>query len=245
MNVIPITKFALTETLKLKLMPTSCFFLLHFQQKYERLATGSIPIESYLHEHLAEHLNSEIVLQTITDLASAMVWLRSTFLYVRALGAPVRYGLPAAKDKAQIERNLEGDETTCQSWTIKILTLFFLELCRTVLNALEKYSAIAIVAKDQGGGSDGGDDGLRLSSTLYGRLMAHYCISFQTVKLLRKVSCGTVWFGLSLFIYTWVEICDGKVMNFIEDFARRFQSTQENIFRTVALTQKSVTITQF
>ncbi|KAL1392900.1 hypothetical protein pipiens_012134 [Culex pipiens pipiens] len=139
-------------------------------QKYERLATGSIPIESYLHEHLAEHLNSEIVLQTITDLASAMVWLRSTFLYVRALGAPVRYGLPAAKDKAQIERNLE-------------------ELCRTVLNALEKYSAIAIVAKDQGGGegSDGGDDGLRLSSTLYGRLMAHYCISFQTVKLLRKI----------------------------------------------------------
>lgn len=125
MNVIPITKFVLTETLKLKLMPTSCFFLLHFQQKYERLATGSIPIESYLHEHLAEHLNSEIVLQTITDLASAMVWLRSTFLYVRALGAPVRYGLPAAKDKAQIERNLEGDETTCQSWTIKILTLFF------------------------------------------------------------------------------------------------------------------------
>lgn len=80
-----------------------------------------------------------------------------------------------------------------------------------MLNALEKYSAIAIVAKDQGGGSDGGDDGLRLSSTLYGRLMAHYCVSFQTVKLLRKVSRGVGWsekMNFELFIYTRVDHCD-------------------------------------
>lgn len=31
----------------------------------------------------AEHLNAEIVLQTITEISHAVLWLRTTFLYVR------------------------------------------------------------------------------------------------------------------------------------------------------------------
>ncbi|XP_062538185.1 probable ATP-dependent DNA helicase HFM1 [Armigeres subalbatus] len=149
-------------------------------QRYERLATGSVPIESYLHEHLAEHLNSEIVLQTITDLASAMDWIRSTFLYVRALAAPARYGLPPNLDKAQIETKLE-------------------ELCLAELNALEKYSLIGRSAKDQGG-----DSGMTISATLYGRLMAQYCLNFRTVKLLRKIK-GT---EPLLEMFTLLTYCD-------------------------------------
>ncbi|XP_065076475.1 probable ATP-dependent DNA helicase HFM1 [Ochlerotatus camptorhynchus] len=150
-------------------------------QMYQRLATGSVPIESYLHEHLAEHLNSEIVLQTITDLGSAMDWIRSTFLYVRALVAPACYGLPPNLDKSQIEQKLE-------------------ELCLAELNALGKYSLIVMNAKDQGAAAGG----MTISSTLYGRLMAQYCLNFRTVKLLRKIK-GT---EPLLEMFTLLTYCD-------------------------------------
>lgn len=45
-----------------------------------------------LHSHLVEHLNAEIVLQTISDVNMALDWIRSTFLYIRALKNPTYYG---------------------------------------------------------------------------------------------------------------------------------------------------------
>ncbi|XP_021694757.1 uncharacterized protein LOC110674773 [Aedes aegypti] len=109
-----------------------------------------------------------------------MDWIRSTFLYVRALAAPARYGLPPNLDKAQIEKKLE-------------------ELCLNELNALEKYSLIVKNAKDQGD-----DSGMMVSATLYGRLMAQYCLNFRTVKLLRKIK-GT---EPLLEIFTLLTYCD-------------------------------------
>lgn len=46
-----------------------------------------------LHRHLVEHLNAEIVLHTVTDVTVALEWIRSTFLYIRALKNPTHYGL--------------------------------------------------------------------------------------------------------------------------------------------------------
>lgn len=45
-----------------------------------------------LHHHLIEHLNAEIVLNTITDVTIALEWLKSTFLYIRILKNPLHYG---------------------------------------------------------------------------------------------------------------------------------------------------------
>ena len=45
-----------------------------------------------LHSHLIEHLNAEIVLQTITDVSIALDWLKSTFLFVRIKKNPKHYG---------------------------------------------------------------------------------------------------------------------------------------------------------
>ena len=45
-----------------------------------------------LHSHLVEHLNAEIVLHTISDANMALDWIRSTFLYIRALKNPKHYG---------------------------------------------------------------------------------------------------------------------------------------------------------
>lgn len=49
------------------------------------MVNGTRAIESNLSDHLIEHLNSEIVLETICNLSDAIDWLRSTFFYVRAL----------------------------------------------------------------------------------------------------------------------------------------------------------------
>lgn len=67
-----------------------------------------IPLESHLHTHLAEHLNSEIVLQTITNLNEAMKWIKSSFLYVRLEKNPIYYGFLSTLTKEQIEKKLEG-----------------------------------------------------------------------------------------------------------------------------------------
>ena len=51
-------------------------------------------VESRLGEVITEYMNAEIVLGTIRDPSSALEWLRSTFLYVRARREPFKYGFP-------------------------------------------------------------------------------------------------------------------------------------------------------
>lgn len=59
--------------------------------RYESLANGTQLIESSLHLHLHEHLNAEIVLQTIRDVGMALEWIKSTFFFVRVLKNPEHY----------------------------------------------------------------------------------------------------------------------------------------------------------
>ncbi len=44
---------------------------------------GAEDVESCLGDSFAEHLNSEVVLQTVRDVSQAVAWLRTTFLYIR------------------------------------------------------------------------------------------------------------------------------------------------------------------
>ncbi|XP_039291927.1 uncharacterized protein LOC111056497 [Nilaparvata lugens] len=64
------------------------------KERFERLVSGTEPIESTLHKNLAELLNAEVVLRTVTDVAVAVDWISSTYFYVRASRCPQRYGLP-------------------------------------------------------------------------------------------------------------------------------------------------------
>lgn len=72
-------------------------------------------VESSLHRHLPEHLNAEVVLHTIKHLDVAMDWVRSTFLYVRALRNPGKYGVAGHQREGeectrnQIETRLHGE----------------------------------------------------------------------------------------------------------------------------------------
>ena len=49
--------------------------------KYDDMIYGREVIESSLADNLVEHLNAEIVLETITNVSEALNWLKSTFLY--------------------------------------------------------------------------------------------------------------------------------------------------------------------
>ena len=63
------------------------------KQRYEKMVSGQEILESTLHLHLIEHLNSEVCLGTITDLSSAKKWLAGTFLSVRLRRNPKHYKL--------------------------------------------------------------------------------------------------------------------------------------------------------
>ncbi|NXR62357.1 HFM1 helicase, partial [Rhadina sibilatrix] len=91
--------------------------------RYIQMLNGADVIESSLHRHLVEHLNAEIVLHTVTDVSVALEWIRSTFLYIRALKNPTHYGFSSGLDKVGIEAKLQ-------------------ELCLKNLNDLSSFDLI-------------------------------------------------------------------------------------------------------
>ncbi|GJQ72303.1 putative ATP-dependent DNA helicase [Trypoxylus dichotomus] len=89
------------------------------------MISGEQPVESYLHKSLAEHVNAEVVLRTITDLSVAMHWLSSTFLYIRARKNPKNYSLSSGLSQAQLDKKL-------------------LEICQIEINKLAKAGMLTI-----------------------------------------------------------------------------------------------------
>jgi ATP-dependent DNA helicase HFM1/MER3 len=61
------------------------------EEKYKSLSQGKSILESCLHLNLAEHLNSEIGLGTITSIDSAKRWLRNSFMFHRIRKNPNHY----------------------------------------------------------------------------------------------------------------------------------------------------------
>ncbi|KAI0690593.1 hypothetical protein BC835DRAFT_1407505 [Cytidiella melzeri] len=74
------------------------------KQKYEALAQGRTLLESSLHLNLAEHINSEIGLNTIRDVQSAKEWLHNSFLFQRIQQNPRHYAIGKAGDQTWQER---------------------------------------------------------------------------------------------------------------------------------------------
>ncbi|XP_076001011.1 putative ATP-dependent DNA helicase HFM1 [Genypterus blacodes] len=127
------------------------------KERYMKLVSGVEIIESSLHSHLVEHLNAEIVLQTISDVSMALDWIRSTFLYIRALKKPAHYGFSAVLDRYGVEAKLQ-------------------ELCLKNLNSLVSIGLINM------------DEDINIKPTEAGRLMARYCVAFDTMKQFSKVA---------------------------------------------------------
>jgi ATP-dependent DNA helicase HFM1/MER3 len=106
-----------------------------------------------------EHINSEIVLQTISDLTVAIEWLKSTFLYVRVNKNPGFYGIPRGLPKKEIDRKLE-------------------ELCVSAIDLLDRNNLIYKIQ---------GQDGFSVESTEFGRIMSRYFLAFETMKIFNQI----------------------------------------------------------
>ncbi|TPX35525.1 hypothetical protein SmJEL517_g02136 [Synchytrium microbalum] len=131
------------------------------KNKYLQMVAGTEIIESSLHENLIEHLNAEIVLGTVTNVGLAIEWLKSSFLYVRIKKNPAHYKLKNTTTviaKLSAEKRLEGIYTTD-------------------MDLLRKKHLIAV-----------SDDGHGLQPTEFGKIMAKYCLKFNTTVAILQVS---------------------------------------------------------
>ena len=104
-------------------------------------------LESSLHRNLAEHINSEIGLGTISNLESAKEWLRNSFLFQRIQQNPRHYSI-----------GREGGQT----WQARIDDM--------VTESIKQLQSNQLVETP-----DKGDDTLR--STEYGEIMSKACLS--------------------------------------------------------------------
>ncbi|KAF8447766.1 P-loop containing nucleoside triphosphate hydrolase protein [Boletus edulis BED1] len=82
------------------------------EHKYRTLAQGNTALESSLHQNLAEHLNSEIGLGTISTVENAKDWLRRSFFFRRIQKNPHHYDI--GKNESQTWRE-KVDEIVIQS----------------------------------------------------------------------------------------------------------------------------------
>jgi ATP-dependent DNA helicase HFM1/MER3 len=76
-------------------------------RRYESMVSGQEILESKLHLGLINHLNAEIDLGTIRDLASARKWLAGTFLHVRLKQNPLHYQLEGARSGQDVDEQLD------------------------------------------------------------------------------------------------------------------------------------------
>ncbi|KAI8582531.1 hypothetical protein K450DRAFT_269277 [Umbelopsis ramanniana AG] len=125
------------------------------QRKYETMLSGQGVLESTLHQNMIEHLNAEICLGTICDTPSGILWLRSTFLYVRVQRNSFYYKLGEdAANVVNVERILEN-------------------ICLKHLSALASSNIIQMKPNED-----------QISSTKYGEAMARYYIKYDTMKII-------------------------------------------------------------
>ena len=128
--------------------------------KYETFLSGLQTVESFLHLNLIEHLNAEVVLGTIEEVAVALKWIKSTFLYVRVRRNPSHYlgGENTELSEDYLDRKLQ-------------------EMCLKDLELLSEAELIRLNPNSR-----------FISPTPLGRLMARFCLSFPTMKKLISIN---------------------------------------------------------
>jgi replicative superfamily II helicase len=129
---------------------------------YLSLLKNQILVESKLLNHMMDLLNSEIYLNTISNVRDALVWLKSTFMFVRMLKTPMLYGFPPEEVKLR-EVN-------------RVLTEYVVIACRR----LEECNLIDIY--DPGVNTSHDYNLWEFQSTEYGRIGSMYYLNYLTVK---------------------------------------------------------------
>lgn len=123
-------------------------------QYYLSLLNQQLPVESQYIGHLADCLNAECVLGTITNVKEAASWLGYTYLYVRMLRNPALYGVPI--DAADSDPLLQDRR---------------LDLVHSAAAQLERHN---LIKYDRRTG--------QLQATDLGRIASHYYVTHNTLS---------------------------------------------------------------
>lgn len=137
----------------------SCFTMLQDRKSLENITSLSETIESCLKGSISEYLNAEICNRTVTDIVSALEWLKTTYLYTRVLKNPQHYGIPT---------DIGSDMIKLDAWlTEKLL-----------------FANVSLLVK--GGMASTDEDGYDLQPTSSGILMAENYIRLATMSSICK-----------------------------------------------------------
>eukprot|EP01138_Halocafeteria_seosinensis_P016461 gb/GECG01016792.1/.p1 GENE.gb/GECG01016792.1/~~gb/GECG01016792.1/.p1 ORF type:complete len:2228 (+),score=336.86 gb/GECG01016792.1/:1-6684(+) len=127
-------------------------------QYYLSLMNEQLPIESQMMKRLADSINAEVVLGTISNLQEAAEWIGYTYLYVRMLREPSLYGIDTSV--------LEND---------KLLLQHRLDLAHSAAVLLDKHY---LIRYDRRSGA--------FQTTALGRVAAHYYVVHPTIATLNE-----------------------------------------------------------
>eukprot|EP01124_Arcella_intermedia_P005586 TRINITY_DN13308_c0_g2_i2.p1 TRINITY_DN13308_c0_g2~~TRINITY_DN13308_c0_g2_i2.p1 ORF type:complete len:1074 (-),score=263.52 TRINITY_DN13308_c0_g2_i2:3145-6366(-) len=125
---------------------------------YLRLLTHQLPIESQFIGRLADHLNAEIVLGTVSNIKEAIIWLSYTYLYIRMRKNPLAYGSTIAE--------LELDENLLK------------KRGELIENAAKRLDKCEMIRYDERNGN--------FSVTDLGRIASHFYIQNETIEHFNK-----------------------------------------------------------
>eukprot|EP00953_Heterococcus_sp_UTEX-ZZ885_P017076 9573-Heterococcus_DN1.PRE.3 len=124
-------------------------------QYYLSLNNQQLPIESQYLTRLADNLNAEISLGTVSTVAEAADWLGYTYLYVRMLRNPDQYGVPEGYE--------QNDPSLLQHRT---------NIIHTAAGILDKTGLIRYDRRSGG-----------VASTSLGRVASYYYLSHQSMAV--------------------------------------------------------------
>ncbi|XP_058808781.1 activating signal cointegrator 1 complex subunit 3 [Phymastichus coffea] len=126
---------------------------------YLSLLTNQFPIESSFIRYLADNLNAEVVLGTISNVEEAVMWLSYTYLFVRMRLNHLAYGIDyqTIVDDSNLERKRK-------------------ELIHTAAMALDKARMIRY-------NTSTGD----LNATDLGRTASHFYLKYDTIEIFNEL----------------------------------------------------------
>ncbi|KFP11331.1 Activating signal cointegrator 1 complex subunit 3, partial [Egretta garzetta] len=126
---------------------------------YLTLLTQQNPIESQFLESLADNLNAEIALGTVTNVEEAVKWISYTYLYVRMRANPLVYGI--SHKAYQIDPGLEKHRE------------------QLVIEVGRKLDKARMIRFEERTGF--------FSSTDLGRTASHYYIKYNTIETFNEL----------------------------------------------------------
>ncbi|KAK1236425.1 ATP-dependent DNA helicase MER3, partial [Marasmius sp. AFHP31] len=179
------------------------------EHKYRSLVQGKSIVESSLQNNLAEHLNSEIGLGTITNVTSAKDWLKQSFLYQRIQKNPAHYsmnkdanqsweekmdgivteGVDSLRKSELIDEADDGDETLQSTEFGDIMSKFYIrQATMSSILALPETVNLRGVLEMISTSEELADSKLRGSErSVYNKLRKHNDVRFE-VKKVEKTS---------------------------------------------------------